>query len=228
MLLGWHYMDYYANDYAVNQYLASRGYVVLALNYRLGIGYGREFNYPAAAGPRGASEYQDVVAAGKYLQSLPEVDAKRVGIYGGSYGGYLTAMALSRNSDLFIAGVDIHGVHDWTSQGGYMKSVLQPERYESPADGKQALDVAWASSPVSSIGGWKSPVLFIHGDDDRNVDISQTVDLVQRLRKTDVKFEELLLVDETHGIKRHSNVLKMNDATVEFLERHLMPGKAGR
>jgi dipeptidyl aminopeptidase/acylaminoacyl peptidase len=71
-------------------------------------------------------------------------------------------------------------------------------------------------------------VLFIHGDDDRNVDISQTVDLVQRLRKTDVKFEEMMLVDETHSIKRHSNVLKMNDATVEFLDRHLMPGKAGR
>jgi dipeptidyl aminopeptidase/acylaminoacyl peptidase len=227
MLLGWHYMDYYSNDYAVNQYLASRGYVVLALNYRLGIGYGREFQYPAAAGRRGASEYQDVVAAGKYLQSLPEVDAKRVGIYGGSYGGYLTAMALSRNSDIFVVGVDIHGVHDWVSQGDFM-SVFRGKTYEMPPDAKQAADVAWTSSPASSVVNWKSPVLFIHGDDDRNVDISQTVDLVQRLRKTDVKFEELVLVDETHSIKRHSNVLRMNDATVEFLDRHLMPGKAGR
>jgi dipeptidyl aminopeptidase/acylaminoacyl peptidase len=220
MLLGWHYMDYYSNDYAVNQYLASRGFVVLALNYRLGIGYGREFNYPAAAGARGASEYQDVQAAGHYLQSLPDVDMKRVGIYGGSYGGYLTAMALSRDSDLFAVGVDIHGVHDWVAQDDFMKE-MRSGKYESPVDVKQAIDVAWSSSPVSTVSGWRSPALFIHGDDDRNVSISQTVDLVRRLQGTPVHFEELVLVDETHGIMRHSNVMKMNDATVRFLERYL-------
>src|SRR5207302_3887554 len=82
MLLGWHYMDYYANDYAANQYLASRGFIVLSINYRLGIGYGYAFHNPMKAGMRGASEYLDVIAAGKYLQGRADVDPKRVGIWG--------------------------------------------------------------------------------------------------------------------------------------------------
>src|SRR5581483_9468838 len=114
MLLGWHYMQYYSNAYAVNQYLAAHGFVVLSVNYRLGIGYGRTFQQAEHAGPAGAAEYQDVVAGARFLQMLPEVDAKRIGIWGGSYGGLLTALALARNSDIFAAGVDFHGVHDWS------------------------------------------------------------------------------------------------------------------
>src|SRR5207344_3291105 len=105
MLLGWNYSDYYTNAYASNQYLASRGFVVLSVNYRLGIGYGRDFQRATKAGAQGASEYLDVQAGARYLRSLPNIDAARVGIYGGSYGGFLTAMALARNSDLFAAGV---------------------------------------------------------------------------------------------------------------------------
>ena len=63
----------------------------------------------------GASEYQDVVAGAHVLQGTPGVDPKRIGIWGGSYGGYLTGLALARNSDIFKAGVDMHGVHDWSS-----------------------------------------------------------------------------------------------------------------
>ena len=117
MLLGWHYMDYYANDYATNQYLASRGFIVLSVNYRLGIGYGHAFHFDAQGGARGASEYQDVLAGARLLQQRPDVDAARIGIWGGSYGGYLTALALGRNSDVFAAGVDIHGVHNWDRFG---------------------------------------------------------------------------------------------------------------
>ena len=222
MLLGWHYMGYYSNDYMVNQYLASQGYVVLAVNYRLGIGYGHAFQDPEHAGPRGASEYQDIKAAGQYLQALPQVDPKRVGLYGGSYGGYLTAMGLARDSDLFAVGVDIHGVHDWVDDYG-LDTLLQRKHYQMPVDAQQALDVAWQSSPVSSIDKWKSPVLFIHGDDDRNVYFSQTVDLVRRLENTNVHYETLVLVDETHSIQRYANALKMNRAAIEFLGRYLKP-----
>ena len=112
MLLGWHYSDYYSNAYASNQYLASLGFVVLSVNYRLGIGYGYEFHQPAHGGIAGASEYQDIKAAGEWLQKQNFVDASKIGIYGGSYGGYLTAMALAKDSKIFAAGVDIHGVHD--------------------------------------------------------------------------------------------------------------------
>src|SRR5205085_11553540 len=74
MLLGWHYMDTYSIMYAMNQYLANHGFVVLSVNYRLSIGYGRAFHQPAHAGASGASEYQDVVAGARYLQGLPGVD----------------------------------------------------------------------------------------------------------------------------------------------------------
>jgi dipeptidyl-peptidase-4 len=97
-------MDYYHNAYAMNQYLASRGYAVLAVNYRLGIMYGRDFREAPNSGFGGVhAEYKDVVAAGKYLQALPQVDPQRVGLWGGSYGGFLTAMGLAKNSDIFKA-----------------------------------------------------------------------------------------------------------------------------
>ena len=111
MLLGWHYSDYYSNAYALNQFLASRGYVVLSVNFRLGIGYGHDFHRPPNAGVQGAAEYQDVKAGGEYLQRLPQVDAKRI-------ESTVVRMAvisprlLARDSKLFAAGVDIHGVHN--------------------------------------------------------------------------------------------------------------------
>jgi dipeptidyl aminopeptidase/acylaminoacyl peptidase len=223
MLLGWHYSDYYSNAYAVNQYLASKGYVVLSVNYRLGIGYGREFHHPPRGGVQGASEYQDVKAGAEYLRTLPQVDPARIGIYGGSYGGFLTALALARNSDLFAAGVDLHGVHNWT--GERAQPLLAPDRYEKAPDVARALEVAWQSSPVSSIATWKSPVLLIHGDDDRNVRFSQTVDLVRRLSSAGVPFEELIIPDDTHHWLRHANALKVDAATAEFFDRRL--GRTG-
>src|SRR5262249_26692207 len=113
MLLGWHYMDYYSNAYAFNQFLANRGYVVLALNYRAGIGYGLNFREAAGIGSAGASEYNDLLAAAELLKARADVDPARIGLWGGSYGGYMTALGLARNSDIFRAGVDMHGVHDW-------------------------------------------------------------------------------------------------------------------
>jgi dipeptidyl aminopeptidase/acylaminoacyl peptidase len=219
MLLGWHYSDYYANAYAMNQYLASRGFVVLSVNYRLGIGYGYEFHNPPGAGARGAAEYQDVKAAGEWLRTQSGVDPARIGIYGGSYGGFLTAMALARDSDLFAAGVDIHGVHDWTTERA--RGLMNRERYEEAPDLTQALEVAWRSSPVSSMATWRSPVLLIHGDDDRNVRFSQTTDLVRRLEAYGVPHELLVIPDDTHHFMRHANWLQVNAATADFLERRL-------
>jgi dipeptidyl aminopeptidase/acylaminoacyl peptidase len=219
MLLGWHYSDYYSNAYAVNQYLAGRGYVVLAVNYRLGIGYGHDFHRPPSAGAQGAAEYQDVKAAGEYLRLLPQVDARRIGIYGGSYGGYLTALALARDSDLFAAGVDLHGVHDFTSDGGRRFGGME-WRYEKN-DREQAAEVAWRSSPVASVATWRSPVLLVHGDDDRNVRFSQTVDLARRLEAAGVPYEELVIPDDTHHFMRHANWVRVNSAVAEFFDRVL-------
>jgi dipeptidyl aminopeptidase/acylaminoacyl peptidase len=219
MLLGWHYSDYYANAYATNQYLASRGFFVLSVNYRLGIGYGYEFHNPADAGTNGASEYIDIRAAGEWLARQPNVDPARIGVYGGSYGGYLTAMALARDSRLFAAGVDIHGVHDRTLGRG---ALLRPEGYERAPDAERALQVAWESSPIAYLDTWTSPVLVIHADDDRNVRFSQSTDLVRRLEIRGVPVETLVIVDDTHHWLLHANALRVGKATADFFERRLL------
>ncbi len=225
MLLGWHYMGYYANDYAENQYLASRGFIVLSVNYRLGIGYGHAFQYPAHAGARGASEYLDVLAGAKYLQSRDDVDATRLGIWGGSYGGYLTALALGRNSDTFAAGVDIHGVHNWDRQGRAapdFNSALAGDGI-SEADLKEAARVVYESSPISSVKTWRSPVLLIQGDDDRNVEFHQMVDLEQRLAAEGVRVEELVIPDDIHDFLLWRSWKTVGTATAGYLERMLRP-----
>ena len=217
MMPGFHYMYYYHNAYAMNQYLASRGYVVLSVNYRLGIMYGRAFREVANASWRGAAEYKDVVAGARFLQSLPTVDPKKIGLWGGSYGGYLTALGLARNSDIFASGVDFHGVHDW--------SVFLPHWENRPGapDAKEAEKLAFDSSPAAAVSGWKSPVLLIHGDDDRNVPFGQTVDLAQRLREQHVGFEELIFPDEVHEFLLWKDWIKAYTATADFFDRTLKP-----
>jgi len=219
MLLGWHYSDYYSNAYAMNQYLTSLGFTVLAVNYRLGIGYGFEFHQPAEAGYTGASEYRDIKAAGEWLSKQPQVDASRIGVYGGSYGGFLTALALGRDSKIFSAGVDIHGVHDWLV-GRDIFNVAG--KYEKAPDIQKAMDVAWQSSPVSSVNTWTSPVLIIHGDDDRNVRFNQSTDLVKRLDKKGVEMETLVIVDDTHHWMKFTNALKIDNATAEYFTRKFL------
>lgn len=212
MLLGWHYMYYYHNSYAMNQYLASHGYMVLSVNYRSGIGYGRAFRLAQHRGARGASEYQDVYAAAKYLRSRADVDSKRIGLWGGSYGGYLTALGLARNSDVFSAGVDFHGVHDWT---------ISVAGLRVPTDTAERNRVARESSPISSVDKWKSPVLLIHGDDDRNVEFAQTVNLVRLLRKNGVYFEEIIYPDEIHDLLLHKDWVRSYRAGADFFDKHL-------
>jgi dipeptidyl-peptidase 4 len=202
MLLGYHYMHFYHIGYAVNQWLASRGYIVMSVNYRSGIGYGKSFRTAPNTGGRGNAEYQDVLAGGKYLQSRADVDANRVGIWGLSYGGVLTAQALARNSDLFKVGVDLAGVHLWGNS-------LDPE------------NVAYRASAISAIDTWKSPVLLMHGDDDRNVQFSQTTGLVQLLRAHNVYHELIVFTDDTHEPLTHQRYLYAFNRLEEFIGRYL-------
>jgi dipeptidyl aminopeptidase/acylaminoacyl peptidase len=219
MLLGWHYMDYYSNAYGMNQYLASRGYVVLSLNYRAGIGYGLDFREAEHYGATGASEYNDVLAAADYLRGRADVDPARLGLWGGSYGGYLTALGLARNSELFAAGVDLHGVHDWYHYDLTLTRNNVP--YYDRDVTAAALETAWRASPMSAVPTWRSPALFVHGDDDRNVSFSETTRLVTALHARGVECEELVLPDEIHDFLRHASWLRVYGATSEFLDRRL-------
>jgi dipeptidyl aminopeptidase/acylaminoacyl peptidase len=215
MLLGFHTMGYYSNSYAMNQYLASLGYIVLSVNYRSGIGYGLDFREALHYGRNGASEFNDIVGAGNYLRSRGDIDPAHIGVWGGSYGGFLTALALARASDMFAAGVDMHGVHQWQRPASWRPS-------PDPETDAKILKTAWESSPMSSIATWRSPVLLIQGDDDRNVPFSQTVSLANALRKQGVEFEQLVFPDEIHGFLLYRSWLAAYTAEADFFQRHLM------
>lgn len=221
MLLGFHHRVYYHNAYALNQFLADQGYVVLSLNYRSGTGYGLDFREALNYGATGASEFYDLLGAGLYLKGRPDVDPERIGLWGGSYGGFMTAMGLSRASDLFAAGVDLHGVHDWNV--GIRTFVPSYSTVEVPDDSM----VAFMASPMATIDGWRSPVLVIHGDDDRNVSFGETVTLVEALRERGVEVEQLVFPDEVHSFLRHESWLRAYRATADFLDRKLR-GAGGR
>jgi dipeptidyl aminopeptidase/acylaminoacyl peptidase len=215
MLLNWHYNYYYRNAYAMNQWLASQGYVVLSVNYRSGIGYGLEFREALNYGATGGSEFNDVMGAGLYMKGRADVDPARIGLWGGSYGGYLTAMGLSRASNLFAAGVDFHGVHDWNQ--GIRTFVPDYNVLDDPDFSRRA----FASSPLSTVDGWKSPVLLIHGDDDRNVSFVESINLIVELRKRKVEVEQLVLPDEVHDFLRHQNWVRGYKAAADFFNRRL-------
>jgi len=203
MLLGYNYGHFYHMAYAINQYLANKGYIVLSVNFRGGIGYGREFRNAPGMGRSGNSEYQDIRAAGEYLRDRADVDPTRVALWGLSYGGILTAQGLARDSDLFAAGADIAGVHFWGN-------TLDPE------------GLNYRSSAVSHIEEWRSPVLLVHGDDDRNVAFSQTVGLVQLLRGHDVPYELIVFPDEVHAFLVHRRWLETFNAMDDFFDRTLI------
>ncbi len=219
MLLGWHYMGYYSNAYALNQYLASRGYIVLSVNYRSGIGYGLDFREALNYGATGASEFNDVEGAGLYLRGRPDVDPRRIGLWGGSYGGYLTALGLARASDLFACGVDLHGVHDWNLE---IKNWIP---WYDPAARQDFARVAWESSPLASVATWRSPVLLIQGDDDRNVPFTEMVRLVEALRKQGVEFKQVVFPDEIHDFLMHRTWLAAYEAASAFFDAHLGAGR---
>jgi dipeptidyl aminopeptidase/acylaminoacyl peptidase len=219
MLLGWHPMDAYTFMYAMNQYLADEGYVVLSVNYRGGIGYGMDFREPINFGAGGASELNDILGAALYLRTRSDVDPARIGIYGASYGGLMTALGLARASNLIAAGVDYAGVHDWRAM---LPALSQPG---APLGAAQ---LAFDSSALATVDKWRSPVLIVHADDDRNVPFSQSVELVTALRKHNIDVEELVIPNEIHDLLREQSWLTFFGATDDYFARHLMAasGKA--
>lgn len=207
MLPGYHYMQFYHWAYAYNQWLADQGYVVLSINFRSGVGYGRSFRNAPNTQARGNAEYQDVLAGAAYLQQRADVDPQRIGIWGLSYGGLLTAQALARNSDIFVAGADLAGVHLY---GNVIDSTV----------------VSFRSSAVGAIDSWKSPVFLVHGDDDRNVDFAQTVGLVQLLRARNIYHEMVIVPDDLHESMLHWKWIETFDQMGAFFKRFVWEKQA--
>src|SRR5215469_9905369 len=212
MLLGFHPMDAYNWMYALNQYFAAKGYIVLSVNYRGGIGYGLNYREAKDFGPDGASELNDLLGAITYLQGRQDVDPHRLGIWGGSYGGLMTALGLARASDALAAGVDYAGLYNWAT---FFSSV----GLSLPS--AEASQRAVQSSPIATIEQWKSPVLVVQADDDRDVPSAQSSELIEALRAHHVEHDEMMLPNEIHNLARYASWLAFFQAADGYFERYL-------
>jgi len=222
MLLGFHFEHYYSYMYSLLQHLATHGYVVLSVNFRGGTGYGLAFRETADYGQYGASDLNDIIGAGQYLRARSDVDPERIGLMGGSYGGMMTALGLARASDLFRAGVSIHGVYDMRDQrrSHHPLSILM-RAYDPDQEAFHSNRLAYQSSPLAAVSRWRSPILMIHGDDDRSVPFFNMVRAVEELRRAGVELEQLVLPNEAHSFLLYGSWLKALAATTDFFERKL-------
>jgi dipeptidyl aminopeptidase/acylaminoacyl peptidase len=212
MLLGFHPMDAYNWMYALNQYFVAEGYVVLSVNYRGGIGYGLDYREAQDFGPGGGSELNDLLGAISYLQARNDIDRQRVGIWGGSYGGLMTALGLARASDDLAAGVDYAGLYNWAT--------FFPSVGLSLPD-SEATQRAVQSSPIATVDRWRSPVLVVQADDDRDVPSQQSLELIEALRLHHVDHDELIVPNEIHNMARYASWMRFFGATDRYFAEHV-------
>ena len=211
MLLGFNTDVWHSWIYAFNQYLVAEGYIVLSVNYRGGTGYGLDYREADNFGPSGGSELNDVVGAITYLRGRQDVDSHRLGIWGASYGGLMTALGLARASDALAAGVDYAGIYNWST---FLSSVGEP------IDGGDANRRAVESSPIATIDQWHSPVLLVQADDDRDVP-HQTTELIEDLRSHNIDHDVIMIPNEIHEMARYSSWMMLFNAAELYFDRHL-------
>lgn len=199
MLLGYHYYDTYTVLYEENEYFASHGCVVLSVDYRGGIMYGNAWRTAPGRGGTSASEYQDIQGGAAFLLAQPQVDPAKVGIYGLSYGGYLTSLGVSRNSDIFKVAWDMAG---------------------------NSGDAA-----IANLASWTAPTLIEQGDDDRNVDFSSNVAVVDAIKaqKPELKFATKVMPNEQHEMyMRFRDLVDVYDVGGQWVLQHLLPSGPAR
>ena len=207
MLLGFDPKRTYSWIYAFNQYLVAEGYIVLSVNYRGGTGYGLDYREADNFGPGGSSELNDLLGAITYLRGRQDVDSHRLGIWGPSYGGLMTALGLARASDALAAGVDYAGIHNWST-------------FE-PIDGGDANRRAVESSPIATIDQWHSRVLLVQADDDSVVPFQQAAELIEGLRSHNINHDVIMIPNEVHEMARYSSWMMLFDAADVYFDRHL-------
>ncbi|MBF5042158.1 S9 family peptidase [Aggregicoccus sp. 17bor-14] len=205
------------------QYLVNHGYVVLGINNRGSSGYGKTF-FTADDRKHGAEPLWDCVAAKKYLQSLPYVDAEKIGIIGGSYGGYMTLAALAFQPTEFKVGVDLFGVSNWLrtleSVPPYWES-FRKALYEEIGDPKTDAERLRATSPLFHADKIQRPLLVLQGKNDPRVIKPESDEIVQAVKKNGVPVEYVVFPDEGHGFTKKKNEVRAYSTTLTFLDKYL-------
>ncbi|MBW4050071.1 MAG: S9 family peptidase [Proteobacteria bacterium] len=213
MFAAWDPFETHSHLYESCQYLANHGYEVLSVNYRGGAGYGFEYREPPGFGAGGASELKDIIAAAKYMHARPTVDPKRLGVWGGSYGGRMTLLALAAAPEYFAAGVSYAGIYDWLTMPEFKsrRAAIDPA----------AAQLAHESGAVAYMNGWRAPVLLMLGAADSIVEVNQTTALAARLRKQGIPLETLVIPDEVHFLLRASSWAEVFTTAREYFDRRL-------
>lgn len=205
------------------QYLVNQGYVVFGINNRGSSGYGKTF-FAADDQKHGKEPLQDCVDAKAYLASLPEVDKERIGIMGGSYGGYMTLAALAFHPDVFDVGVDIFGVANWLRTLQSIPSWWEAQRnalYAELGDPEKQEDMLREISPLFHTQKIKKPLLVIQGANDPRVLKVESDEIVEQVRKNGGVAEYVVFSDEGHGFSKKENQIKSLEAIGDFLNRYL-------
>jgi dipeptidyl aminopeptidase/acylaminoacyl peptidase len=205
------------------QFLVNHGYVVLGINNRGSSGYGKSF-YTADDKKHGREPLWDCVAGKKYLQSLPYVDPNRIGIIGGSYGGYMVLSALAFRPEDFAAGVDIFGVSNWLRTLEAMPKWWEAQRaalYKEVGDPQADRAFLQETSPLFHADRIRKPLFVIQGANDPRVIRSESDDIVAAVKKSGVPVEYVVFDDEGHGFTKKKNQIEGWSAILRFLDRYL-------
>ena len=213
------YWSTYFREYMFHNLLASRGYVVLDVDYRASSGYGRDWR-TAIYRHMGGKDLEDVVDGAKYLAEREQVHPKRIGVYGGSYGGFITLMAMFTTPDVFAAGAALRPVTDWAHYNhGYTSNILNVPQKDAEAYRK--------SSPIYFAEGLKGALLICHGMVDTNVLFQDSVRLAQRLIELGKENWELAPYPaENHGFEHASSWADEYKRILKLFEQNLRAGAA--
>jgi dipeptidyl aminopeptidase/acylaminoacyl peptidase len=209
------------------QYLVNHGYVVLGINNRGSSGYGKTF-FTADDQKHGKEPLWDCVEAKKWLQSQPYVDGKKIGIIGGSYGGYMVLAALAFQPEVFDAGVDIFGVSNWLRTLNSIPPYWESFRlalYKEIGDPAKDEAMLKAASPLFHADKIRRPLLVLQGQNDPRVIKPESDEIVEAVKKNHVPVEYVVFPDEGHGFTKKANEARAYSTTLQFLDKHLRPEK---
>lgn len=218
--LGWHPFSY-RMYYSANQYLAQQGYVILAVDYRGSSGYGRDWgtgHHLDLGGP----DALDVASGADYLKTLPYIDPDRIGVWGLSYGGFLTLQVLTRTPTLFRCGINVAGVSDWATWGLESNGGWITGRMSTPRDNA---DGYVRSASIRHMESLERPLLMLHGTADVNVAFRESLNLVDVLLKLGKDFDFELYPGELHFFRREHILRDAWRRAERFFDAHLKHGE---